>query len=189
MARRLFWADPASRVDSTSGVPIGGANVTVWTRRTGGTQVTDLQSIDDDGVLTGAVSGGILVCDAQGYLPSFAGPTDGRNLLWADAGIAGGRKALMADLGSNTGDNTTLVAGDGSLIPISTFPAVTHSHAVADLPAGGVIARFCVAGTWQVRGTTRTDLLCLWVKLATSDADPAINSTYMQANDILLRRT
>lgn len=189
MARRLFWTDPSSRVDTTAGVPIGGATVTMWTRRTGGSQVTDLQTIDDDGVLTGAIAGGNVICDAQGYLPSFAGPTDGRAILWADAGIAGGRKALMADLGFATGDNTSVIAGDGSLIALATLAGATHSHAVGDLPAGSVIFKAAAAGVWPVRGSTRTDILCIWVKTAITDADPAINSTYMQGNDILLRRT
>lgn len=121
MARRIFWTDPSARVDNTAGVPIAGANVTMWTRRTGGTQVTDLQTVDDDGNTTGAISGGVVVCDAQGYLPSFAGPADGRMILWADAGVAGGRKALTADFAAQTGDQFSVLLADGTTYPLTSI--------------------------------------------------------------------
>lgn len=190
MPRRIFWRDAASRVDNTSGMPIPNANVTAWTRRTGGTQHTDLRAVDDDGVIGAAISGGILVTDAGGYLPSFAGPNDGTSQLWLDAGGSVGRVMVSAESPVNAGDNTTLVAGDGSLIPTSTFAGAVHSHSVADLPAGSVLHKLCNAGVWPVRGTTRADLLVIWIKTAVSDPDPAINSTYMLSGvDILLRRT
>ena len=190
MARRIFWRDKESRVDSTAGAPIPNANVTAWTRRTGGTQLTDLRAVDDDGVIGAAISGGILVADTNGYLPSFAGPNDGTAQLWLDAGGASGRVMASAELPANAGDNTTLVAGDGTLIPQATFAGASHSHAVAALPAGSVLHKLCAAGVWPVRGTTRSDLLVIWVKTATSDPDPAIDSTYMLTGvDILLRRT
>ena len=190
MARRIFWRDKESRVDNSAGLPIPSANVTAWTRRTGGTQITDLRAVDDDGVVGAPIASGVLVTDASGYLPSFAGPNDGTSQLWLDAGGAAGRVMVTAELPNNAGDNTTLLAGDGSQVPASTFAGAAHAHALADLPAGGVFHRLCAAGVWPVRGSTRADLLCIWVKTATTDPDPAIDSTYMKSGvDILLRRT
>lgn len=190
MARRIFWRDKESRVDNSAGVPQASANVTAWTRRTGGTQITDLVAVDDDGVLGAPFVSGVLVTDASGYLPSFAGPNDGTSQLWLDAGGAAGRVMATAELPANAGDNTSLLAGDGSQIPAASFAGATHAHAVADLPAGSVLHKLCAAGVWPVRGTTRADLLVIWVKTATTDPDPAIDSTYMKSGvDILLRRT
>jgi hypothetical protein len=191
MARRIFWRDPTMWViNPSTGNPIPAANVTLWTRRTGGVQITDVWNVDDDGVVTTSIAGGTLVSDALGILPSFAGPNDGTHQLWADAGSAAGRMMLKAEQPANSGDNTSLVAGDGTLVAASTFAGSTHAHAVADLPAGSVLFKAAASGVWPVRGTTRADIMVIWVKTATSDADPAIDSTYMKTGvDILLRRT
>jgi hypothetical protein len=191
MARRLFWRDlTAWVINSATGNPIPNANVTLWTRRTGGTQITDVMNIDDDGLVTTVISGGTLVCDANGILPSFAGPNDGTKQLWADAGVAGGRMMLKAEDSTNASDSSVLLDGAGGTVPKTDFAGATHAHTLTDLPAGSVFFRAAAAGVWPARNSTRADLMCIWVKTAVSDADPAIDSTYMKAGvDIVLRRT
>jgi len=187
MARRKFWADPYSIVvNPTTGSGIPSATVTLWTLRTGGVQITDLFLMDDAGAATTAITQ--LTCDSNGYLPSFLGPPDGTQQMWADAGVAGGRKMLTADLEAAAGTGTNLMLDDGNTTPLNTLAGTTHNHVLADMPAGSVFYRR-YAGSWPVRGSTRSDIQCRWIKNAVADPDPAIDSTYAKDGvDVLERR-
>lgn len=187
MARRNFWSGPADYVVNVStGKPIVGATVTFWTLSVGGTQITDLKLLNSDGSLGASVTS--LTTDSNGFVPSFAGPPDGTAQLWADAGIAAGRKMMNADLPVAAGDGTNLMKDDGTTTPASGFASSTHGHTtLADLPPGSVFYRR-YSGSWPVRGSTRTDLMCIWVKNAVADPDPAIDSTYaLSPVDVLWR--
>ena len=45
----------------------------------------------------------------------------------------------------------------------STYPPETHSHAVADLPAGTTLSVTATGTTWPTRPTTRTDVVVQWI--------------------------
>ena len=61
MARYLYAASPADYVvDATTGLPIPGAVVTVWSARSGGSQITDLQDLSGTAVAS-------VTANAQGF--------------------------------------------------------------------------------------------------------------------------
>lgn len=64
-----------------------GANFTVWSAQTGGTQYTDLKASDSVTTLPTSGSPAKPFADANGNLPSFWGP-DGVNItVWIDTGV------------------------------------------------------------------------------------------------------
>ena len=88
MARYLYAATPADYVvNATTGLPVPNAVVTVWNARTGGSQVTDLQTLAG-GTITQVTA------DSQGYI-AFYGPDNMTDLLWIYAG-SGPRLAVRA---------------------------------------------------------------------------------------------
>jgi hypothetical protein len=103
MARLTFLPSDDAYVRAYTGEPQAGIPVTVWTRQVGGTQVTDLVSVGYDGTLGAAITGGILVSDASGLLPAFAGPDGGPPVLWGSHGVSGERLALYSVSGGGGG--------------------------------------------------------------------------------------
>ena len=93
MSRYLFAPEPIINILAGSAAVQIGANApfTLWTARTGGTQVTDC--VAPDGLSALPMSGGAFVADASGQPPAFYGP-DGVVELWLDAG-AGVRYQLV----------------------------------------------------------------------------------------------
>ena len=88
MARYLYAATPADYVvNASTGLPVPNAVVTVWNARTGGSQVTDLQTLAG-GTITQVTA------DSQGYI-AFYGPDNMTDLLWIYAG-SGPRLAVRA---------------------------------------------------------------------------------------------
>lgn len=89
MARRPFGGTPADLVQDRYGNARSGVAVTFWTAKTGGSQVTDIQT-----AAGGATSpAGTIVTGSDGVV-SLLGPADGTASLWADAG--GGRVLMLA---------------------------------------------------------------------------------------------
>src|SRR5574343_1673795 len=78
MARLLYGNSPADFAVSTSGLPVSGAVLTVWTAVTGGTQVTDLTDY------LGTAST-VVTSDSAG-LVRFYGPDGVDDTLWLDSG-------------------------------------------------------------------------------------------------------
>jgi hypothetical protein len=193
MARRKFWTGPTDYVvNNTTGVPIAGAQVTFYNAKTGGAQVTDIRLMDSAGADAGAPTpASTLTTNGQGFWPDFLGPTDGTSQLWASCTSFPSRLMVNADLEANAGDASTVLAGDGSLLPISSnFTAPGHTHIVNELPAGAVLYRRYTGSSWPARGTTRTDVTVIWVTVTAADPNPAIDSTFALNNvDLLLRRT
>jgi hypothetical protein len=83
MARQIYGADGSAQVVSTTGVPTVAA-ATVYTARTGGTIVTDIQN------LSNANLGGVVTPDARGQI-IFQGPDNSTATYWLDFGDGGPR--------------------------------------------------------------------------------------------------
>jgi hypothetical protein len=137
MARPIFYATNDSLVVDAIGYPVAGAPVRVYTRQTGGTQVTDLLAVADDGTLGAAIPDGVLRSDPNGLIPAFAGPDGGPTTVWGDHGLRGVRLALTADPGIGGGGSatpadgsiTTAKLGDGAVTPIKlSFDPATQAE-------------------------------------------------------------
>jgi hypothetical protein len=83
MARSIYGADGSAQVVSPTGVPTTAA-ATVYTARTGGTVVTDIQN------LAGANLGGVVTPDSRGQVV-FQGPDGASATYWLDFGDGGPR--------------------------------------------------------------------------------------------------
>lgn len=128
------------------------------------------------------------------------GTLSGKVLTWLDAryqtaaavawsAITGKPTTFPPTIGSTS---TTAVAGNDSRLtnartPTShrhpwsdldsvptTFTPATHSHGIADLPAGSIFVVAKSGATWPARPTTRTDIRIAWLG---ADPSPAINTT------------
>jgi len=102
MARRTFGGTAADFLtDSRGNVESGGVG-TVWTARTGGTQITDL--LDANGAPVTTVSA---LASPEGMV-LFSGPDDGTSVVWVDFG--GGRVKMVAHDGYPALDNNGDIA-------------------------------------------------------------------------------
>ncbi len=167
MARRPFAGGGDAVVFSLSaGVlqPMPFAAGTVWTQRSGGSQVTDLADTSGQ-----PLSG--LTTDALGAIPPFLGPADGRDELWADFGrgrylltptdLADKVEVLEEGGGGDDAIGAGIVAAKGDLL------AAIGPGAIARLPVGAsgrVLTADPAAASgmsWQaplLGGTTSIDL-------------------------------
>jgi hypothetical protein len=139
MARLTFLPSDDAYVRAYTGEPQAGIPVTVWTRQVGGTQVTDLVAVAYDGTLGAAITGGVLVSDASGLLPAFAGPDGGAAVLWGSHGVSGERLALYSVSGGGGGGTPT----DGS-VTLAKLAADT-SAAVGGTTTGVKTANYTAA--------------------------------------------
>jgi len=100
VARNMYGATSADFTLTSGGRVVPGATLTIWSARTGGTQITDL--LDVDSVATTTVTS-----DADGSIVYY-GPNDDKTVHWADSGV-GGRIAIRpVDI---TGDPPVLSIG------------------------------------------------------------------------------
>jgi hypothetical protein len=114
VARPIFWPTQDSYVLSIGGYPNAGIQVRIWTRQTGGTQVTDLVYVAPDGTIGSAVPSGILVSDSNGLIPAFAGPDNGPTTLWGNHGLSGELLALTSGPGAGGGGAVTYGTTSGT---------------------------------------------------------------------------
>jgi len=103
MARPTFPPTNDSYVMGLGGVPYAGIPVRIFTRQSGGTQVTDLVYVGADGTLGASVPSGVLTSDSNGLIPAFAGPDGGPTTLWGNHGLSGERIALTSDPSASGG--------------------------------------------------------------------------------------
>ena len=100
MARNMYGATSADFTLTSGGRVVPGATLTIWSARTGGTQITDL--LDVDSVATTTVTS-----DADGSIVYY-GPNNDKTVHWADSGV-GNRIAIRpVDI---TGDPPVLSIG------------------------------------------------------------------------------
>lgn len=129
MARTLYACGPA---DLVAKVGTGTADgdyrpdttpLSAYTTRTGGTALTDLQTLANQPTST-------LVADVNGKI-SFYGPDPYTAGIWVGVGATGLRSVVMpADLADRL---TTVEASGGATVPAGTYAPFTHaaSHATA----------------------------------------------------------
>lgn len=79
MARNMYGATSADFTLTSGGRVVPGATLTIWSARTGGTQITDL--LDVDSVATTTVTS-----DADGSIVYY-GPNNDLSVHWADSGV------------------------------------------------------------------------------------------------------
>ena len=100
MARNMYGATSADFTITSGGRVIPGAELTLWTARTGGTQITDLIDVDSVActTVTSAADGSVV----------YYGPDSDLSVHWADSG-QGSRVAIRpVDI---TGEPPTLTVG------------------------------------------------------------------------------
>jgi hypothetical protein len=161
MARSTFFPTRDSLVLDWFGTPCAGVPVRVFSRQTGGSQVTDLVAVASDGTLGAAIPGGVLISDGNGAIPAFAGPDGGSRTVWVDTGPGPSRLALTAD-----------PSGAGGGVTGSGGGAVTTTSAIAaDAALTGTFAPILNAGLlgWAYAQAFR-------LVSATRDANGAIST-------------
>jgi len=100
VARNMYGATSADFTLTSGGRVVPGAELTIWTARTGGTQITDL--LDVDSVATTTVTS-----DADGSIVYY-GPNNDKTVHWADSGVGNRIAVRPTDI---TGDPPVLSIG------------------------------------------------------------------------------
>lgn len=100
MARNMYGATSADFTLTSGGRVVPGATLTIWSARTGGTQITDL--LDVDSVATTTVTS-----DADGSIVYY-GPNNDKTVHWADSGVGNRIAVRPTDI---TGDPPVLSIG------------------------------------------------------------------------------
>ena len=103
MARNMYGATSADFTLTAGGRVVPGATLTVWSARTGGTQVTDL--LDATSVACTTVTSG-----ADGSVV-FYGPNNEKSTLWLDSGQGSRIAVRPVDITGETGATPALTIG------------------------------------------------------------------------------
>ena len=103
MARNLYGCTSADFTLTESGRVVAGATATVWTARTGGTQVTDLTDLDGDAIT-------LVTSDADGGI-RFYGVDGDKDTYWLDTGTGARIAVRPADLTGEIGPTPDLTIG------------------------------------------------------------------------------
>lgn len=181
MARLTFGGTGGDFVVSSTGAPMPGDTGTVWTARTGGSQVTDLRDVSGNALATS----GVIVAGSYGEV-IFQGPDDGgaTTALWVDFG--GGVRVLVKPTtatggGGGSGTVTSVTAGNGTITVAGTATDPTIAATVGTTSgtvAAGDDSRITGA-VQKSTATTKGDLL-----VATGSA--AIARVGVGTNDYVL---
>lgn len=119
MARYLYAATPADYVvDTSTGLPVPSAVVTVWTARTGGSQVTDLQDLSL-GTITQVTA------DSYGFI-AFYGPDGTTDNLWISSGT--GPRLLVRVVNDAALESAVLPLSGGTLTGNLTLAGAPSSN-------------------------------------------------------------
>lgn len=157
MARSVYGGRGGDFVTSTSGALMPGDTGTVWTAKTGGTQVTDLLAEDGSALATA----GTIVAGAHGEV-TFQGPDGTTSGLWVDFG--GGIRVLIdprTTIGGGGGTVTSVTAGNGTITVAGTATDPTVAATVGTTSgtvAAGDDSRITGA-VQKSTATTKGDLL------------------------------
>ena len=132
MARNMYGATSADFTLTSGGRPVPGAVLTIWSARTGGTQITDLLDVNSAActAVTSAADGSVV----------YYGPNLDLSVHWADSG-QGSRIAIRpVDI---TGEPPTLeigtvTSGTADVSISGTSPAYTLDFVLPPVGADGV---------------------------------------------------
>jgi hypothetical protein len=103
MARNLYGCTSADFTLTESGRVVAGATATVWTARTGGTQITDLTDLDGDAITS-------VTSDADGGI-RFYGVDGDKDAYWLDTGTGARIAVRPVNLTGETGPTPELSIG------------------------------------------------------------------------------
>lgn len=103
MARNLYGCTSADFTLTESGRVVAGATATVWSARTGGTQITDLTDLDGDAIT-------LVTSDADGGI-RFYGVDGDKDTYWLDTGTGARIAVRPADLTGEIGPTPDLTIG------------------------------------------------------------------------------
>jgi len=103
MARNLYGCTSADFTLTESGRVVAGATATVWTARTGGTQITDLTDLDGDPIT-------LVTSDADGGI-RFYGVDGDKDTYWLDTGTGARIAVRPVDLTGEIGPTPDLTIG------------------------------------------------------------------------------
>lgn len=67
------------------------------------------------------------------------------------------------------------------------FTPSAFTPTIENAPAAAMFARVCVSGMWPTRGTTRTDVVVMWISTAATDPVPPIGGTGATGNDVWMK--
>ena len=119
MARYLYAATPADYVvDTSTGLPVPSAVVTVWTARTGGSQVTDLQDLSLATITQ-------VTADSYGFI-AFYGPDGTTDNLWISSGT--GPRLLVRVVNDAALESAVLPLSGGTLTGNLTLAGAPSSN-------------------------------------------------------------
>ena len=165
MARNMYGATSADFTLTSGGRPVPGAVLTIWSARTGGTQITDLLDVNSAActAVTSAADGSVV----------YYGPNLDLSVHWADSG-QGSRIAIRpVDI---TGEPPTLeigtvTSGTADVSISGTSPAYTLDFVLPPVGADGVntaaIARHAVTTSKLANDAVVTRKLPLGVWVST----------------------
>lgn len=123
MARNMYGATSADFTLTAGGRVVAGAVLTIWSARTGGTQITDL--LDRDNVATTTVTSG-----ADGSVVYY-GPNNDKSVHWADSG-QGSRIAIRPTYPYGDTKPTVTGAKGGNAALTSLLSALASLDIVTD---------------------------------------------------------
>ncbi|MFE5542768.1 hypothetical protein ACFQ71_03000 [Streptomyces sp. NPDC056534] len=135
MARNLFGGTTADVAEDVSGARIPGAVGTVWDGPSDGArQVLDLMDADGAPIIQ-------LVADNRGFLPTFYGPDNGAERLWADFG--NGKIGLVS---VTAGER---LAAHATAVDPHQDRAYTEERLNAFIPRTGAVLQVDKGTTWS----------------------------------------
>ena len=163
MARQMYGATSADFTLTAGGRVVPGATLTVWTARTGGTQVTDL--LDRDSVATTTVTSG-----GDGSVV-FYGPDETRDTLWLSSGQ-----------GSRVAVRPVSILGTPAELAIGTVTTGTAAVTISGDETAGYELDFVLPSA----GANGVDTAAIQAKAVTAAkiADDTITATQIAANAV-----
>ena len=163
MARNMYGATSADFTVTAAGRVVPGAVLTVWTARTGGTQVTDL--LDADSVAATTVTSG-----GDGSVV-FYGPDETRDTLWLSSGQ-----------GSRVAVRPVSILGTPAELAIGTVTTGTAAVTISGDETAGYELDFVLPSA----GANGVDTAAIQAKAVTAAkiADDTITATQIAANAV-----
>ena len=162
MARNMYGATSADFTLTSGGRVVPGAELTLWTARTGGTQITDL--LDADSVacttVTSAADGSVV----------YYGPNNDKTVHWADSGQ-----------GSRVAIRPTDITGDPPVMSIGTVGTGTAAASLTGTSEAPVLNL-----TLPSAGANGVDTAAIQSKAVTAAkiADDTITAAQIAANAV-----